>query len=80
MEECRKCLQELLKLKHPEAKDSSSKEAPTTASMSDDLDVAGGMVAGEGLPLMGLSPTENKAQMAAEADLDRITALAVCFM
>ena len=41
--------------------------------MSDDLDVAGGMVAGEGLPLMGLSPTENKAQMAAEADLDRIT-------
>ena len=49
---------------------------------ADDLDVGGGgLVAGEGapVPLLGMTPTETKAQTAAEAEMDRVTFLGLKF-
>ena len=74
VEECRKVVQELLKLKHPQEEKPKEQQQDITADTLDTEGPDGTLTAGT-LPVLGLSPLETKAQTGAEAEMDKITKL-----
>jgi hypothetical protein len=73
IEECRKLVMELVKLKHP-APEEVKPEPVVTMDNLEEADQNDGMVA-SGVPVLGLSPLESKAQCSAESEMDHVTTL-----